>query len=525
MIKINQTKQVGWTPIPNSILNDKTLTLKAKALLTYLNSKPSNWNFAVWRIQQEMLEGEASIRSGLRELRGAGFLSYKPKFNEQGKPNGMRYIITKKKTCKGWTPVPKIILCDTNISLKAKGLWAYIHSKPESWEFATHRIQTQTKERKGSISKGLKELRENGYLRYEMRRGENGRANGSYYILNDVSNINKILPESQGLKTYNVENKGYIHGKDPRISKVQNYDIHSELELSNNHISKTQSISFKKNKKKFEYEGQAKMHTLDTNESKQSTQNMFEAKIESMIENSIFTQAKEKYFKEMDEEDTKFRLKMFYNSYPNAKLTSVIEYLTNMNLHNLKLLKARKRAEKSAKKRKNRENPSESDNDTDYSGRYSKKNYNNTGRGEASCRFTGNKYKDYYQKKESYSNGYKDTNLKPGIWHPSQIKFKDKIVDEKQEEAERAYLLARFEQQSALAMKYEKIRKEEAEKRQNKSAKFNVKSEYVARPSSESLYHARQWKNRANSTCGMSKLGSIFAKNPTFSKYMTNRQE
>ena len=157
MIKINQTKQVGWTPIPNSILNDKTLTLKAKALLTYLNSKPSNWNFAVWRIQQEMLEGEASIRSGLRELRGAGFLSYKPKFNEQGKPNGMRYIITKKKTCKGWTPVPKIILCDTNISLKAKGLWAYIHSKPESWEFATHRIQTQTIERKGSIYKGLKE--------------------------------------------------------------------------------------------------------------------------------------------------------------------------------------------------------------------------------------------------------------------------------------------------------------------------------------------------------------------------------
>lgn len=368
---MNKNNQAGWTPISNTILSDKALSFKAKALLTYLKSKPALWSFAVWRIQQEMLEGEASIRSGLKELRNAGFLSYKPKFNEQGKPNGMHYIITKDKAPKGWTAIPNIVLCDSNISLKAKGLWAYIHSKTKSWEFATHRIQNQTKERKGSIHKGLKELRENGYLRYEIRRGKDGRANGSYYILNDIYTKNKSL----------------IQSKDTQKSKTLNCNIQSKTKVSNNHISK--NISIKKNiKKKFEY-------------------NVFEAKIENMVSSSLFMQAKQKYFNEMNTEDTKFRLKVFYTSYPNAKLTSVIEYLTNMNLINSRLLRAKKRAEKLDRNQKDKQN----------------------------------QYKESYQRRQT------NFNLRPGMWHPSQIKFKDKITDKDQEQKEKKYILDRFNKQ------------------------------------------------------------------------------
>ena len=64
--------QNAWGAVTNKMLNSKNFSLKAKALLTYINSKPPKWKFAVWRMEKEMLEGEKGIRAGLKELRDAG---------------------------------------------------------------------------------------------------------------------------------------------------------------------------------------------------------------------------------------------------------------------------------------------------------------------------------------------------------------------------------------------------------------------------------------------------------------------
>lgn len=57
-----------------------------------------------------------------------------------------------------YATIPVDILNDQSISLKAKGLYAYIQSKPDGWAFSAERISSQTKEGRDSIRVALVEL-------------------------------------------------------------------------------------------------------------------------------------------------------------------------------------------------------------------------------------------------------------------------------------------------------------------------------------------------------------------------------
>jgi len=70
--------------------------------------------------------------------------------------------------------VPNSLLNDKEISLKAKGLFSYMQSKPESWKFSVEKISFQCKEAKSSISEGLKELESFGYLLRKKHQTGNG---------------------------------------------------------------------------------------------------------------------------------------------------------------------------------------------------------------------------------------------------------------------------------------------------------------------------------------------------------------
>lgn len=65
---------------------------------------------------------------------------------------------------KGFAQVPNNVLWDSSLSMQAKGLWAYIKSKPPNWDFCASRIAQESKEGRKSILKAMKELEEAGYL-------------------------------------------------------------------------------------------------------------------------------------------------------------------------------------------------------------------------------------------------------------------------------------------------------------------------------------------------------------------------
>lgn len=72
----------------NEVAQSNKLSLKAKGLLSYLLSKPNDWEFAIDRIKREILEGRDAIMSGLQELETISLLKRERQYD--GK---VRYVI------------------------------------------------------------------------------------------------------------------------------------------------------------------------------------------------------------------------------------------------------------------------------------------------------------------------------------------------------------------------------------------------------------------------------------------------
>ena len=74
MAKLKKPNQ-GWAWIPNTILQNPNLTLKAKGLWIHLNSKPEGWSFSIERIAAEQADGRDAVRSAIHELETIGLLT------------------------------------------------------------------------------------------------------------------------------------------------------------------------------------------------------------------------------------------------------------------------------------------------------------------------------------------------------------------------------------------------------------------------------------------------------------------
>jgi hypothetical protein len=121
--------------------------------------------------------------------------------------------------------VPNTLLNDNSISLKAKGLFAFMQSKPEGWHFSAKMIAAQSKESIDSVSSGLKELENYGYLVREKKQTSKGFAT-IYRLLFDSEILQKPITENPILENPILEN--------PMLGKSLN---NSNKEISNKEIS------------------------------------------------------------------------------------------------------------------------------------------------------------------------------------------------------------------------------------------------------------------------------------------------
>ena len=70
--------------------------------------------------------------------------------------------ITKFKS--SFAQVPNALLQDGKLSFKARGLWAYMQSLPDDWDFSIERIAEGGQDGETSVRSGIKELEASGYL-------------------------------------------------------------------------------------------------------------------------------------------------------------------------------------------------------------------------------------------------------------------------------------------------------------------------------------------------------------------------
>lgn len=85
-------KEKNYTVISNSVYKDKTISLKAKGLLSLMLSLPDDWDYSIEGLTKLSSDGETSIRSGLKELEEHKYLIRTP-LRESGKIIDWEYNI------------------------------------------------------------------------------------------------------------------------------------------------------------------------------------------------------------------------------------------------------------------------------------------------------------------------------------------------------------------------------------------------------------------------------------------------
>ena len=124
----------------------------------------------------------------------------------------------------------KGFLEDDRLSFKAKGILAYLLSKPDNWKVIVGNLVNFSTDGKASVYAGLKELKDAGYYEKTPIRNEQGnriiRWESVVYevpksLLSDFQEIENIDIESQFLEN-RERNNNYINN-----NKLNNIDIES----------------------------------------------------------------------------------------------------------------------------------------------------------------------------------------------------------------------------------------------------------------------------------------------------------
>lgn len=74
----------NFVVINKKFLEDKRISFKAKGILTYLLSKPDNWQVMTSELIEASSDGEAAVRSALKELEKYGYYKKYPVRTENG---------------------------------------------------------------------------------------------------------------------------------------------------------------------------------------------------------------------------------------------------------------------------------------------------------------------------------------------------------------------------------------------------------------------------------------------------------
>lgn len=145
----------------------------------------------------------------------------------------------KKQYQKSFTTVDNVVLNDTNLSWKAKGLFVYLWSQSDEWNFYETEVAKHSTDGIVSLKNGLKELEDQGYLKRQRVRDEQGKFKENEWILSESPMLEKPMLENLMLDNRtltNTNNNNINNNKDESNSTKENKE-------SNN----------KKNKYNFDY--------------------------------------------------------------------------------------------------------------------------------------------------------------------------------------------------------------------------------------------------------------------------------
>jgi len=89
-------KEKNFVVIDKCLINDFSISWKAKGILVYLLSKPNDWILIVNDIIKHSTDGRDGVYSGLKELETAGYIKRSLEKNENNRYIGYIYLVYEK---------------------------------------------------------------------------------------------------------------------------------------------------------------------------------------------------------------------------------------------------------------------------------------------------------------------------------------------------------------------------------------------------------------------------------------------
>lgn len=107
---------------------------------------------------------------------------------------------------KRFTTVDNTVLNDTNLSWKAKGLFVYLWSQADEWDFYETEVVKHSTDKIASLKSGLKELEQQGYLKRQRKRDNKGHFKENEWILSDNPMLENPMLENPMLENSTLTN-------------------------------------------------------------------------------------------------------------------------------------------------------------------------------------------------------------------------------------------------------------------------------------------------------------------------------
>ena len=153
----------------------------------------------------------------------------------------------KKQYQKGFTTVDNVVLNDTNLSWKAKGLFVYLWSQSDEWNFYETEVSKHSTDGIVSLKNGLKELEDQGYLKRQRVRDEQGKFKENEWILSESPMLEKPMLENLMLDNHtltNTNNNNINNNKDEPNSAKENKDKKSSNKKDKYNLNYTEFIEW-----------------------------------------------------------------------------------------------------------------------------------------------------------------------------------------------------------------------------------------------------------------------------------------
>ena len=84
MSKTLRNKKNPYGSCPRKLLEDKNISLKAKALYAFMECKPDGWNFTASSMASQLKESRKTILIAMEELKASGWMIYHKKIGGSG---------------------------------------------------------------------------------------------------------------------------------------------------------------------------------------------------------------------------------------------------------------------------------------------------------------------------------------------------------------------------------------------------------------------------------------------------------